>query len=207
MGAVRKNPSTNATLIRRTTHGFSSRLLASSRSASITLRSLSSLPLGLLLAGPGLGHAAHEDEVLPKGMTLELFWENQLDQLRMTLEVDAEQLPRLTLVPVRSGVQVVDGRGPRLLAVTCHLHPDAVPVPGRVQLYDQLQALFLAVDRRDEVEEVESQLGIVPKHLHELSVAGRSHLHHCLPVGLRGVQEVLAELRPQTPDDLSGRQG
>src|SRR5919106_3312160 len=187
----------------RITHGFSTRALRNWRMASITRRSLLSLPLGLLLARPGLGHPAHQDEILPEREALEWLREEELDELRVTLEVDAEQLPGLPLVPVGSGKQVVDRRDARLLGVAGHLDACAVPSHRREELDHHVEPLFLAVHGGDEVQEIESEVRVVAEHLHQLPVPARGNLDDGLAVGFLRLQEVLSELRPEAPDDLS----
>jgi hypothetical protein len=65
---------------------------------------------GLLRAGPGLGDAGGEDEVLAQGVAFEGLREEEVVQGGVTLEGDAEHFVGLAFVPGRAGVDV-DGGG------------------------------------------------------------------------------------------------
>jgi hypothetical protein len=63
-------------------------------------------------AGPGLGDAGGEDEVLAEGVALEGVREQEVVEAGVALEVDAEHLVGLAFVPGRARVDV-DGGGQR----------------------------------------------------------------------------------------------
>jgi hypothetical protein len=63
-----------------------------------------------LRAGPGLGYAGRQDEVLAEGVAFEGFREEEVVQCRVALEVDAEHFVRLAFVPGGARVDV-DGGG------------------------------------------------------------------------------------------------
>jgi hypothetical protein len=71
----------------------------------------------LLGAGPGLGDACGEDEVLAEGVAFEALRQEQVVQARVAFEGDAEHLVGLALVPAGAGVyghgRREDGRGVR----------------------------------------------------------------------------------------------
>ncbi len=67
---------------------------------------------GLLGAGPGLGDAGGEHEVLAERVALEVLGQEEVLQTRVALEVDAEHLVGLALVPGGARVDA-DGGGQR----------------------------------------------------------------------------------------------
>src|SRR5437667_1434743 len=127
MGADRNTITTSRALMTRMTQKLLNRLLTKETPAVAIVAIKRSLLLFLLFtlrrARPHLGLPGHEREVLPQGVALEGLRQHQLHQVRMPLEHDAEELPRLPLVPVGPGIEVGDGRTAGLLAGQPDLHP------------------------------------------------------------------------------------
>ena len=63
----------------------------------------------------------------------------QRAQVRVAVEDDAEHLVRLALVPVGGGPEVADRRDVRVVVRAAHLHRQRVPVREGVQVVDGLQ--------------------------------------------------------------------
>src|ERR687891_1151840 len=168
--------------------------------------SLRALPGGLL-AWPRLRQPGGEREVLPEREPLELLGEQQLHQLRVALEVDPEELPGLTFVPVRSGIQVGDRRQPGLVLPGSDHHPNLVPAGGWPKLDHHLQPLVSPGVPAPQIGEITSEVAVVTKGADQVEVAVRSDPDHGLVEGVRGLQQILAEPGPEPLGELSCGQG
>src|SRR5215207_3029526 len=108
---------------------------------------------------PGLGLPGQQGELLAQRVALELLGQQQLGQVGVAVEADAEQLGRLPLVPVGAGPQVADGRQVATIAGDHHAQLEVVAVAGRVDVQHHPDAGGLLVDPAQEVEEVAGQVG------------------------------------------------
>jgi len=101
--------------------------------------------------------------VLAQRMTLERWMAEDPLQVRVALEADAEHVVRLALKPVRRLPHAVDGRHQGVVLPHRHLEPDAVTVRDRVEVVDDLEALFAAgiVDAADVGQELEVERRVV----------------------------------------------
>src|SRR5437763_7574085 len=108
----------------------------------------------LLGAGPRLGDAGGQDELLAQGVPLELGRQEQRSQAGMAGEVDAEHLVRLPLVPGGAGIDVHNGRQDRRLPRYRRPEQQAALCRHRPDVGDHREAGVQLVHRRQPVEEV-----------------------------------------------------
>ncbi len=110
-------------------------------------------------------------------MALEVLGEIQVDEVRMSVEVDPEHLVRLSLRPQCPAIDGRDGRAAGMLSHQRHVHVDVDHVLGRVDVDQHFEA-FLAlplrpVDAGKEREETTGDVGRVPQGGHDLDEVGR----------------------------------
>jgi hypothetical protein len=91
-----------------------------------------------------------------------------------------------------------------LLGLALHLDPDVLMVSGRIEVRDHLEPTPLGpvVHPREEVEEVERQVGLVTQEASDLPIPPGGHGDHGVPVDVLGRPDVVPELGPETVGDL-----
>src|SRR2546421_7843569 len=117
--------------------------------------------LPVLRPRPGLVPAAGEAEGAAQGVALEVFWQVELHEVGMAVEVDAEHLCALPFVPVGAAVDRRQARHLGVLGREAGMGDNRVAVGQRVEGHEHLEALGLPVDGREEVEVGAVELRVV----------------------------------------------